>query len=676
MIQVSLFENGQKVNEWSVEESKEVSIGRAPACLIRLSDPNISRLHAVMRSGPAGWVLEKKSNYGQLVVNGQEVENAILQGGEEVVVSNYVLRVNIVGEESAAPAMDLATNNAKADEPEPAEVNEVEVPGSVYEQPESSRTNIAVNLASGFLRFEPGMANVAEFIVAKDLIVIGRANSCDVVLFEKKASRKHFEVRRQGLSFYLKDLGSANGTYVNDKKVDSVELIPGDVIRVGDSRCEFSIENKEFFSKRDQFMQIPSAALPEGGINERALVESTKADVELGIPMVGAGGETAEAETGPPEKSLFKRVKKWYWALPKTQRYVVLFLLLMAPGAFFNLGEEPKQKAQSKPTRAADGTLIRRYDDLSDKDKKTVRDAYNDILKSREEKNYQKMLDSVATILRLVNDYRDTKVYETEARKGLEEEERRAQEDKLKEYQERLAKEVALLVQKAQPIFEEALEHADRRSELETLVQEIYSKDPNNGTAQSWQARIRAKIQEEERNHELAEQEKRLKARAEAEFVKLEALIEKGKFVEALQFAETISAIGYTKDGFAERLDEKKEEARNRLSSIINPLIEAGERERAPGGDLVKAKEAFMKVLAVDPENQKANEGLGAIREVLHVRAKRLYAQAIIAESVSSLDEAKQALKRCIEVAPEKDPYRRRCESKLSRYAPFSSEEP
>lgn len=122
-------------------------------------------------------------------------------------------------------------------------------------------------------------------------------------------------------------------------------------------------------------------------------------------------------------------------------------------------------------------------------------------------------------------------------------------------------------------------------------------------------------------------------------------------------------------------MESKKNEIRGKLSSIIDPLVSAAEQERISNGDLVKAKDNYMKALAIDPENTKANEGLEAIRNVLHLRAKRLYAQAILAESVSSLEEAKVNLQKCLQVAPDKDPYRRRCEAKLAKYEAFTKEE-
>lgn len=703
MIQFSIFVEGKQISQVSEGEAKEISIGRSPGCVIRLPDPGISRLHATVKHSRTGWVLEKKSQYGGLAVNGQEVENAVLQGGEEIIIGNFVMRVNVSDEAkaAAAPAQEKSgltpglvdvkpaagrkeatgTGNIAPGREPGAETKELAAP-PVYQAGESSRTNIARNLAVGYLRFEPGAANVTEYVIKKDRVLLGRASTCDIVLYEKKASRKHIEIRREGLSFYLKDLGSANGTFVNEKRVDAAELIAGDAIKVGDSRFEFSIENKEFFAKRDQFMPVPLAALPAGGASEAALSgERTNAGQNaiagLGIPDVGGGTgsiSATEHDDIAQEKSLLKKRWKQFWKLPRQKRIaIILAAAIILPFLFAD--NEPKKAGPARVVRDKDGTIIRRFENLSDKNKKIVLGAYKEILAARTAKDYQKMLDNSMTILRLVTDYKDTKIYQAEAQRGLEEEEKRNEEEKVRKFQEQLALEVAQLVVKAEKVFQEALEKPEKRAELDILIQEIYTKDPNNTTAQSWQARIKQKLADEARERDLAEQEKRLKETAEAEFAKLEDLFLKEKYVDALQFAETLPKIGYTKDGFLERVETKNAEIRQKLASVIDPLLEVAERERLSNGDLVKAKEHYNKVLAVDPENQKALEGQEAIRNVLHLRAKRLYAQAILAESVTSLDEARMNLMKCLQVAPDKDPYRRRCEAKLEKYEAFTKEE-
>jgi hypothetical protein len=69
--------------------------------------------------------------------------------------------------------------------------------------------------------------------------VLGTAADCDIVLTDKKISRKHATVRYEGGEFQIADLDSSNGTFVNDEKVQKHDLIDNDMIKLGDIEFEF-----------------------------------------------------------------------------------------------------------------------------------------------------------------------------------------------------------------------------------------------------------------------------------------------------------------------------------------------------------------------------------------------------------------------------------------------------
>ena len=66
--------------------------------------------------------------------------------------------------------------------------------------------------------------------------VIGRSSACEVRLVDATVSRRHAEIRYLGDRWMLADLGGANGTWLNDVRIDSEDatpLAPGDRIGVG-----------------------------------------------------------------------------------------------------------------------------------------------------------------------------------------------------------------------------------------------------------------------------------------------------------------------------------------------------------------------------------------------------------------------------------------------------------
>ena len=64
-------------------------------------------------------------------------------------------------------------------------------------------------------------------------LTIGRAADNDIVLRDARASRHHARIDGRRGSLVLTDAGSTNGSFVNDRRVDSVALGEGDRIRLG-----------------------------------------------------------------------------------------------------------------------------------------------------------------------------------------------------------------------------------------------------------------------------------------------------------------------------------------------------------------------------------------------------------------------------------------------------------
>jgi FHA domain/Domain of unknown function (DUF1707) len=67
-------------------------------------------------------------------------------------------------------------------------------------------------------------------------LTIGRGPSCDCLVHEESVSRRHAELWRSGERWFLRDLGSRNGTRVNGMRViGDVEVRPGDRLSLGDA---------------------------------------------------------------------------------------------------------------------------------------------------------------------------------------------------------------------------------------------------------------------------------------------------------------------------------------------------------------------------------------------------------------------------------------------------------
>lgn len=76
-----------------------------------------------------------------------------------------------------------------------------------------------------------------------EIIRVGRSTECTLRVFDPRMSRLHFEAFFAHDEWWLNDLGSCNGTLVNDQKIcEPVKLQGGEVVLAGDTRFQVTIK--------------------------------------------------------------------------------------------------------------------------------------------------------------------------------------------------------------------------------------------------------------------------------------------------------------------------------------------------------------------------------------------------------------------------------------------------
>ena len=73
----------------------------------------------------------------------------------------------------------------------------------------------------------------SRFLLDRDVITVGRHPDSDIFLDDITVSRRHAEFRRDANRFWIHDVGSLNGTYVNGKRADDQLLETGDEVQIG-----------------------------------------------------------------------------------------------------------------------------------------------------------------------------------------------------------------------------------------------------------------------------------------------------------------------------------------------------------------------------------------------------------------------------------------------------------
>jgi predicted Zn finger-like uncharacterized protein len=82
------------------------------------------------------------------------------------------------------------------------------------------------------------------FPLVKPSVLLGRREA-DIVLDDSDVSRKHCSLEVHGTSAMLSDLGSTNGTFVDDQKIETHQLEHMSEFRIGSTTMIFSVREKE-----------------------------------------------------------------------------------------------------------------------------------------------------------------------------------------------------------------------------------------------------------------------------------------------------------------------------------------------------------------------------------------------------------------------------------------------
>ena len=72
-----------------------------------------------------------------------------------------------------------------------------------------------------------------KFNLNRPQIIIGRSSKADIQIDQEAVSRNHCKIINTGNAIMLRDMGSTNGTYVNDELIEEYQLRRGDQIKVG-----------------------------------------------------------------------------------------------------------------------------------------------------------------------------------------------------------------------------------------------------------------------------------------------------------------------------------------------------------------------------------------------------------------------------------------------------------
>lgn len=208
-----------------VIDTKSTIIGRGEDCDIILDGETISRRHCTITQWGSVYVLQDSSRNGTFV-NGERITEATLADNDQVRVGQNLMVVNIVPCNATSALSPMATTPLGS--------------GFVIEL----RPHIVVK----------GLEAGTTQPFSEERITIGRRSDNHLSLDAENISREHAAIERRDGAYFIVDLGSANGTYHNDERVEIAPLQHGDRVRIGSYVLQIAMRDQDcivsFVSKK------------------------------------------------------------------------------------------------------------------------------------------------------------------------------------------------------------------------------------------------------------------------------------------------------------------------------------------------------------------------------------------------------------------------------------------
>ena len=101
-------------------------------------------------------------------------------------------------------------------------------------------TPATVNLRRCKLVVTKGAQRGTEFVVASDVLRVGKAPDNDLVVSDETVSRTHFEIVRDAKGYLVRDLHSTNGTFLDGAEIKEAYLRAGSVVGAGAVELKFT----------------------------------------------------------------------------------------------------------------------------------------------------------------------------------------------------------------------------------------------------------------------------------------------------------------------------------------------------------------------------------------------------------------------------------------------------
>jgi pSer/pThr/pTyr-binding forkhead associated (FHA) protein len=685
---------GSEKDPLPLESGRDYTFGRGEGCDVMLEDqPGISRSHFRIFEDNGQWVLQVTSKFGSVIQAGQQVNHLTLEHGTSFKLASYDFRFEeyvetqdeapmaehessqepqaAVGSSQSLPALSPTFNGmgfggaaASSAMPSPsasaaaAALAPLAEPEEFEGNDEATKVAVAASIGIPHIRIvEPKGTEETHKLEGKKWI-LGRDEGCDVVLNDRKASRRQVEITSTPQGYFIRDLGSANGTMVNGTLLGPDELKPiksGDVISISALTLHFEIRDPSFEKK---VMVIPAEVLAQVPMVAPQPYEMINYPVPSGPggairiePMGALPGHAGEWDDGAAAAAAEAKKKK-----------IRFYMVAAAVIVLLIAGLSSLDSGQKKPTAATEASA---FSKLPPEQQKMVKETYILARNLQLQGKYAleaAQLEKIHAILP----------------EGFEKSKEMAEEchqQALNEERVRENEEIQRRLEENKRIIETNLRECEGLSKRSMDVDEVrrclgpsIELDPTHPRIQAMLSFVQAKV--DARNRQLAEQKdyRDRVGKGRALFAQAEEYEAKADVFRAIEaYRKHIASPYPDPDGLKPKSEKKIAAITKGINSQVETALAAAERSYS-SGNFREAIDNINKAKEYDPQSEKAAELNAKVRRDLTNKVREIYSEAVIDEGIGLIPQAKDKWKNILKIDHPEGEYYKRAKSKLRAY--------
>jgi pSer/pThr/pTyr-binding forkhead associated (FHA) protein/tetratricopeptide (TPR) repeat protein len=656
MAKIKVRLRGKIVQELTLAPEKSYTAGRREDCDIVLgAEKGISREHFRLNCVEGTWTLEVLSKFGDVLLDGEKVEQMALAGALTFSLPPYEFDYSEVSTELVPVSQNsLATGDLE------------------------EKTFVGTAISVPYVKVSDEIGGTKELfqLSVGDTWIAGRDASCDIVIRDQRVSRRQFEIRRNGDQFLIIDLGSVNGTLLNGTPVSSAVATPlksGDGINVLDNHLFFELHDPKF-KERMQMVVAPAVSPLIANPVDYAPVPH----MSTPSPMVNyqPGGGQYPTPHGYP--SLHPQMSGGFNEPPAKKKFdfekhrtkLIAGAVLFLAFAYYMSEQPSKGPMPASAAAGAAGKPGDAFTKLTPEQQILVKQTYQLAKNLYMQGKYELAKAEVAKIFELVPDYEDIKDIERLANEALIIQDQKRRQEELEaakaETETKIQKQVAECKTKLNPNM--------TVQEMEDCLSPVLQFNPEHPAILELNQQVAELVsQKQQRDAEKQEYQGQVQ-KLRALYNKAEASMKEGQLLRAIKEFQVVT-VSKLPDP-----NNYKSQARRQIGVIQQTLKKKIDQFTADAEASYKEQRlrdailTLRKAVDVDPENQDTRDKIQKYTQELKKQMMVFYQEGILEESYGNVEGseskpgAKDKWKKIIDIDIPDGEYYIKAKMKLKKY--------